>query len=332
MCYTGTDVPLLREIVADVLEDPRFSVLTMSKWYNLITTTFRHIAGSPGSPASHNTDGHRSKMSPSQTNSRKHLQQAIDAEIKSLQKSIRALTLRRNALSPISSLPPEIFEAIFTFLCLPVLEGKMSDHHQARLLVSHVCHQWREIALNHPFLWSNIDFINPSLAGATEILARVKSVPLYLEARVPHFNWDDAQFSTFRKALQAHISDVCHLSISAELIRLHKTLGGLTSPAPTLEYLSLFSRGGYWNSETGDHLFIPDTLFRGSAPKLSRLKLFNCEISWSSTLLKGLKHLEMRSPKPRPKIAAWLDALDDMSQLKTLILHSASPIASEGDV
>ena len=277
-------------------------------------------------------------MSPSQGNPREpfserlQLQQAIDAEIKSLEESIRELRLRRNALSPISSLPPEVFAAIFSFLCLPALEGEMSDHHQARLLVSHVCHQWRQIALNQPFLWSNIDFTNLSLDGATELLARAKSVPLYLEARVSHRNWDDARFSRFQKELQAHLPDVCHLKISAELIRLHKTLGELISPAPTLEYLSLFSHGGIQNSETGDHLSIPDTLFSGSAPRLSRLKLFNCEINWTSTLLKRLKHLEMRSPNPRPKLAAWLDALDAMSQLQTLVLHSASPIAPQGDV
>jgi hypothetical protein len=276
-------------------------------------------------------------MSPSQANSQERfweslqLQQAIDSEIKSLEESIRELRLRRNALSPVSYLPPEVFAAIFSFLCLPALEGEMSDHHQARLLVSHVCHEWREIALNQPFLWSNIDFTNLTLAGTTEILARAKSVPVYLEARLLSRR-SDIRFSAFQKVLQARLPDVCHLSISAALIPLHKTLGGLVSPAPTLEYLSLFSRGGYQNTETGDHLFISDSLFSGSSPRLSRLKLFNCEISWTSTLLKCLKHLEIRSPNTRPKLAAWLDALDAMSQLKTLILHSASPITPQGDL
>jgi hypothetical protein len=272
-------------------------------------------------------------MSPSQADSRKHLQQTIDAEIKSLEESIQALRLRRNALSPISSLPPEVIAAIFSLLCLPVLEDKMSDHHQARLLVSHVCHEWREIALNQPLLWSNVDFFALSAAGATEILARAKSVPLYLDARFPYSNWDDVQFGTFRKELQARVPYVCHISINAELHHLHKILGGLISPAPTLESLSLFSRGGFQNPEPGDHLFIPDTLFGGSTPRLSHLKLVSYKISWKSPLLKGLRHLEIRSPFARPKLATWLDALDAMTQLKTLILHSASPIAaSQADV
>ena len=54
-----------------------------------------------------------------------------------------------------------------------------------------------------------------------------------------------------------------------------------------------------------------------------------CYISWKSPLLKGLKHLEIFKPSThgRPDLAGWLDTLDEMTQLKTLILHSASPIA-----
>ena len=76
-------------------------------------------------------------------------------------------------------------------------------------------------------------------------------------------------------------------------------------------------------------LFIPDTLFNGSTPRLSCLELHNCNISWKSALLKGLKHLEIftSSQDARPKLADWLGALDRMPQLTTLTLHLASPIA-----
>jgi hypothetical protein len=124
-------------------------------------------------------------MNSSRAISRECSQQAIDAEIISLEDSIRALRLRRNALSPISSLPPEVFAAIFSILCPPPSLDRNPDRHLARFRVSHVCHQWREIALDYPFLWSHVDFTALGLAGATEILARAKSVPLYLEARVP---------------------------------------------------------------------------------------------------------------------------------------------------
>ncbi|KAH9170620.1 hypothetical protein EDB89DRAFT_1276363 [Lactarius sanguifluus] len=73
--------------------------------------------------------------------------------------------------------------------------------------------------------------------------------------------------------------------------------------------------------------FVPDTLFGGTTPNLSFLELWNCDINWKSPLLGGLKHLEIRTPLKRPSLSVWLEALDQMPQLKTLTLHWASPIA-----
>jgi hypothetical protein len=270
-------------------------------------------------------------MNPTQAISWEHLQQTIDAAVESLEQSIRALkesirtlNIRRNALSPISSLPPEVFATIFSFACLPGIPslGGKPHHNLTRIHVSHVCHQWREIALNQPLLWSHIDFTTLSLAGATEILVRAKSVPLYLEA-----------FGIFGTRLQARIPQICHLSINAEPYHLLSTLEELVSPAPTLKYLSLVSRGvsNGRNRRAWDErdVFISDALFEGDAPRLSCLKLRNCGISWKSPLLKGLKYLEILAPseRARPNLVVWLDALNEMPQLKMLTLHSASPIA-----
>jgi len=74
---------------------------------------------------------------------------------------------------------------------------------------------------------------------------------------------------------------------------------------------------------------IPETLFDSFSPRLSRLELRNCNINWTSLLLKGLKHLEILKPSAnaRPELAVWLAALDEMPQLTSLTLHSASPTA-----
>jgi hypothetical protein len=271
-------------------------------------------------------------MNPIQANSRECLQQAIDAEIKSLEESVRALKLRRNTLSPISSLPPEVFAAIFSTLCLPGTSslGGKPDNHLARLTVSHVCHQWREIALNQSLLWSHVDFTTLSSAGAAEILVRAKSIPLYLEAHISIYRWGDVRLSTFRKQLQGHVHHIRYLKTSAEPGQFHSALEGLISSAPTLEYLSLSSRGGRRTRDIKEQLlFIPDTLFAGSTPRLSWLELRKCNISWTSPLFKGLKYLEIFTPSTnaRPNLAVWLDTLDEMPQLMTLTLHLASPIA-----
>ena len=199
----------------------------------------------------------------------------------------------------------------------------MPDH-LVWLRVSHVCHQWRDIALNQPVFWSHVDFTNISSAGAAEILARAKTTPLYLEARCLGGHWDNAQFRSFREQLQLRVSRIRHLVISAKLHRLFKTLEGIISPAPILESLSLSNEERTYQDDP-----VLETLFGGMTPRLSSLKLNNYGISWESSLLKGLQCLEIRSPpvNRRPNLSVWLGTLDQMRQLETLTLHSASPIA-----
>ncbi|KAI9440610.1 hypothetical protein H4582DRAFT_1812230 [Lactarius indigo] len=132
-------------------------------------------------------------MDATQASSREYQQQVIDAEIKLLEESIRTLKLRRNAFTSISSLPTEIIAAIFSSL-LPGTLDRL-----AWLRVTHVCHHWCEIALNQPLLWSHVDFTTLTSAGTAKILARAKTVPLYLEARVPTDRWDEARFRCIPK-------------------------------------------------------------------------------------------------------------------------------------
>ena len=244
-------------------------------------------------------------------NSWKCQQQVIDDEI-------LALKHRRNALAPISSVPADIIAVIFSHL-----RSRQPDIH-VMVHVTHVCHHWRLIALDRPLLWNRINFTTITPAGATEILARAGTVPLYLEAKVHSYNWSNSRLLAFRKELQTHISHVYHLCITARHSRLDETLEQLVSPAPTLEHLSL-------DAEDLEplHASVPDTLFDGSAPKLSSLHLSDCDISWKSPLLKGLTNLEIStlSAGARPILTDWLDALDAMSQLERLSLDSASPLA-----
>ncbi|KAF8257863.1 hypothetical protein EI94DRAFT_1756479 [Lactarius quietus] len=273
-------------------------------------------------------------MDPSQANSREYQLQAIDAEIKSLEESIRALRRRRNALAPVSSLPTEVIATIFCLLRVPVATSPLipftftpgdKPDHLPWLRIAHVCQHWREITLNQPLFWSHLNFTTFSSTGAAEILSRAKTAPLHLGARIPG-HWDDARFCAFHKELRTRASYICHLDISAENIRLRKILEGLVSPAPTLEYLSL-SCEAYRKRAPSLRVSLPDTLFGGTTPNLSCLELRNCEISWKSPLLKGLTYLEIRTLFSRPSLSVWLDALDEMPRLKMLILYSASPIA-----
>jgi hypothetical protein len=263
-----------------------------------------------------------------------HLRQAIDAELKSLEKSALALKLRRNALAPISRLPPETIVIIFSFLSLPrhyvrLLTGDEQDN-LAWLRVSHVCGRWREIALNHPRFWSRIDFTTLTLAGVTEVLSRSKMAPLELEANLHCVRWDVARFASFREQLVAHVSHTCRLSITAKPVELQKTVDQLVSPAPTLEWLSLIvedrdRRPIGFRPRT----IVPLNLFDGSAPRLSRLQIDHCDIGWTSPLFRGLRILDIQnlSLGARPRLGDWLDAMDEMLKLEALVAQFATPIA-----
>jgi hypothetical protein len=269
-------------------------------------------------------------MDSTEANFREYQLQAIDDEIKSLEESIRVLRSRRNALAPVSSLPTEVLTTIFTLLHGPVASSpvtlleKKSDH-LSWIRVAHICRHWREITLNQPLFWSHIDFTAFTSVGEAEILTRANTVPLRLEARVPIGLWNNTRFRAFQKQLQAHISHTCHLDISAEPRHLRKTLQGLVAPATRLEYLSLSSEeSNHWSTET--RVFIPDNIFNGVTPRLSGLVLRNCKLGWKSPLLRGLKHLDIRSPFDRPDLSTWLDMLIEMPRLIRLTLHEATPV------
>ena len=251
------------------------------------------------------------------------LRKAIDDEIKSLEGSIRALKHSRNKLAPISSLPTEVVEAIFSLLRVPGTSpsSTLGGKPVWLLRVTHVCQHWRKIALNQPLLWSHLNFATVSSAGAAEILTRAKTVPLHLEAQVPLGRWGDTRFRNLRKELKAHVSHIRHLDLNIEFKQLNKTLDRLTLAAPTLGYLSLSCQEGYI-----EKVSIPNTLFNGTTPGLSCLELYSCIIYWKSPLLRGLEHLKIRATYPRPILSDWLNAMDEMPQLKTLILDWASPV------
>ena len=169
-------------------------------------------------------------MNLSRVISRESLQQSIDAEIKS-EESLQVLKYRHNALSPVSSLHPELFAAMFSILCLPGTsqDGKPVDYHLARLRVSHVCHQWREITLNLPLLWSYVNFTSKSLSsvGIAETLVRAKLAPLHFEATFPGHRSDLDRSHIFQKELHTHVPHIRHLQICADPLLLEDILEGL---------------------------------------------------------------------------------------------------------
>jgi len=262
-------------------------------------------------------------MDTSSTTAQDHLLKVIDDEIKVAERISQQLKSRHNALVPISRLPPEALVEIFSLLPFPSDDSKYVPSLKW-ICVTHVCSRWREVALSSPYLWNHINFTKLTIAGFTEILTRAKMSPLHIEAKVTPRR--KTRFNAFRKQLEAHISHTRHLSISGEF---RAVLKRLVSPAPALVSLSL-TGPPYSCVASQPECIIQNSLFNGTAPKLTRLELLGCSIGWQSPLLKGLQTLKIRTPDAQamPTLDDWLAALDEIPQLTTLILDNATPAVS----
>jgi hypothetical protein len=141
--------------------------------------------------------------------------------------------------------------------------------------------------------------------------------------------WKREYIDSFQPHLEAHISHTRYLRICGGLLYGQPLLPleRLVSSAPTLESLSLLHCFGRHSSS--GQVVLPFNLFNCTTPSLTSLELEGCDVSWKSPLLKGLQSLEIRWPsaEARPKLEDWLDALNEMPQLKTLSLYSATPVA-----
>ena len=243
-------------------------------------------------------------------------QPIIDEVINSSEASTRALKSLHNERAPISRLPREVLAAIF-FL-LSVFAWDEGSGILARIYVAHVCRRWRETALNHPRFWSHVNFTKLTPVGMAEILARAKMAPLHLEAYSKKRSME--RFEDLGKQLEAHISHTRYLKLSGW--HLSTVVKRLVSPTPTLESLTLSHTCSLYTT-------IPDNLFNCTAPSLTSLRLQNCDIGWKSPLFKGLRILKIHvlTEEARPELNYWLDALNEIPQLKELSLRYATPVA-----
>jgi hypothetical protein len=260
-------------------------------------------------------------MVPDSSDSPKSCLHTLDNKIKLLEESTHALKRYRNTFVPILSLPTEILSIIFSLLpSFGILDPSLPI---APTPISHVCHRWRDISLNMPYLWSHINFTKLTPAGTAEMLARAKMAPLHLEAKTSQ--WSMEKFEAFKRQVKAHIHHTRQLSIMATPQYLMQMFRRLVSSAPSLEKFSIAKF-----SQSNSPLTISVNLFDGIAPKLIYLRLDNCGIRWESPFLKGLRDLELFSfpAGARVTVDAWLNALNQMPQLERLILHDGIPIYS----
>ena len=103
---------------------------------------------------------------------------------------------------PASKLPSELLGKIFCLACseprtLPSLRSITADRNRNRWSLTAVCHQWRDVAIANPFLWSCIvigvyedangaGVVTPSVKSLQETMRRSSTVPLTLIVERAH--------------------------------------------------------------------------------------------------------------------------------------------------
>ncbi|KAF6749904.1 hypothetical protein DFP72DRAFT_912005 [Ephemerocybe angulata] len=114
-------------------------------------------------------------------------QKDLDIEIAQLEQDLIKLKRRRNMLSPVSQLPPELLTRIF-YLSLRFIEAdglKRAEIHPevTRLAITHVSHDWRTVGHESPELWSEIHVRDTTKMECLDFSRKMaKNLPLHAEA------------------------------------------------------------------------------------------------------------------------------------------------------
>lgn len=224
-----------------------------------------------------------------------------------------------------------------------------------QVTVSHVCKHWREVALETPTLWSDIDLETGTHAAhsysrASAYLSRSKMHPLSIciDVEEEDNGSDDsdhccdqspttmhAQLQQFMDLLIPHTSRWRKFKLVAEdYLYFHTVLNRLSDapPASLLEDLELHHYDD--ESEPEDlpfphpNLKTPFVLFDNHAPKLQYVSLCGVHIDWhKTTFLKGLHYFELayHSQDVRPSFDEFFTILRSSPGLRTLDLCMSGP-------
>ncbi|KAH8092641.1 hypothetical protein BXZ70DRAFT_450031 [Cristinia sonorae] len=204
-----------------------------------------------------------------------------------------------NALTPSHCLPPEILTEIFA-LCVDAAvtrsedDGLYSSESDPPLTspyswihIIHVCHRWREVALQAPILWCNIIWtpavniacVSAMLERSKQCLIRVTVLAIDKPGRCPAF----PLLKRILAVISGHLSRAVSISITLPGHMWRRLPRINCSDLSNLTVLSLSSFG--FNSKTS-------TIFNGRAiPNLRYLSLSRMSLNWGNPALRHAKYM-----------------------------------------
>ncbi|TFY73308.1 hypothetical protein EWM64_g10704, partial [Hericium alpestre] len=278
--------------------------------------------------------------------------QHIDTELEAMHIAFSLMQARRNRLSSISLLAPEVLLNVFAFLAVcdpPVWHDDRKDDRFSVLLsrppktpylvigwirVTHVCRFWRDAALAQTQLWSTVSSISPS--WALEMMSRVKDMPFDLQicfGRTGKTN-DAVYAGILGQGRLARLKALTLYNYSYHQENSNSLVKDLTSPAPLVESLSLSDWREWWS----DGCQLPADLFGGAAPRLRSIYLHHWTFaSWDAPYLQDLTTLKVTFPEKDsdgarlPTVLQILRVLKRMPRLQILTLENVlNPTFDDG--
>ncbi|KAF7965171.1 hypothetical protein HWV62_45266, partial [Athelia sp. TMB] len=182
-------------------------------------------------------------------------------------------------ISPTRITPPEIYAEIFSYLKGDYRDEISAHARTGSLLPTHVCQQWREIALSIPSLWNNV-YINhgdsdTELIHESEVecvttwLARAKDCPLSVNLQRQISWWDDLEFESddvWNEIFEILVQNSHRWRHAILLPRSAADFSGLRNNLPLLEVLE-------FKCPLGGRAIIAGNAFE-FAPRLRSVTLF----------------------------------------------------------
>ncbi|KDQ51344.1 hypothetical protein JAAARDRAFT_532423 [Jaapia argillacea MUCL 33604] len=238
-------------------------------------------------------------------------------------KQVAILRSARNSFNPIHRLPIEVVLEIFSIVAETWYPRTVEDVRPSVcwLALTHVCHYWRELALNTPTLWTTIDVDLRDLRWTRAFLERSQNTSLDLRI-VSHEGVSD---KSHQDLLASIVSGTTHrlgkfkvFLNSNDLRKLLLSLENLS--APQLESLEILCS----TSWRGD---LVSTLFGNQVPHLRSLILDTVTVSWDSPLFKNLTYLSIaQESRGSPETSTqFLECLRNSPLLEGLRLTYAIP-------
>ena len=234
-----------------------------------------------------------------------------------------------NQTIPISRLPLELLCTIFqdnatNRSCF--LNGNRKYHSSLSWIpeTTHVCHLWREAALQTASLWSRVD-VTASTSWALEFINRSKNASIHLT--ITYHNDGDRQsvrnectrhlFQRAAKRIETITIYEIHFSCIPSLLSLISSEEGEEVACPLLRDLQIVVDFRQHNN----FLFTDDNL---KAPALQILSLSGCSVDWNAVgLLRNISHLYIMADFSLfANIDVVLDALSLMHTLARLALEA----------